>query len=469
MKRNPLAIRTTLAFGIAAANSVALAQITGPSSSTVPYVLPFAPGVKTVSILTVGDSVNNKPDGSPYAMVGIPDGLGADPNGQGTFRLFMNHELRPDNGIPRAHGQKGAFVSDWLIQSRTLRVIRGEDLIRSSVVLSGTSVFNRFCSGDLPARGAFYDAATKTGTKNLIYMNGEESGVEGRAFGHVATGPDTGTSYELPCLGKFSWENSVTHPSSGQKTIVIGTDDSTPGQVYVYVGEKQNTGNDIEQAGLEGGSLFAVKVPGVLAETRAGGIGGASTFEMYGFGEVSTWTGAALQAASDLGGVTTFLRPEDGAWDPSSPNDFYFVTTDQFSGGRSRLWRLRFADIQHPELGGQIDMLLDGTEGQKMMDNMTIDGRGRVIIQEDVGNNAHLGKILVYDVATDVLTTAAGHNPDFFDQALATHFLTQDEEASGIIPAPFIGPDWFLMDVQAHYSLGGELVEGGQLLAIYIP
>jgi hypothetical protein len=32
-----------------------------------------------------------------------------------------------------------------------------------------------------------------------------------------------------------------------------------------------------------------------------------------------------------------------------------------------------------------------------------------------------------------------------------------------------IAPDWFLLDVQAHYATGSELVEGGQLLAIYDP
>ena len=40
---------------------------------------------------------------------------------------------------------------------------------------------------------------------------------------------------------------------------------------------------------------------------------------------------------------------------------------------------------------------------------------------------------------------------------------------SGIIPAPFLGESWYLLDVQAHYSISGELVQGGQLLALHIP
>jgi hypothetical protein len=56
-----------------------------------------------------------------HEVVGIPDGLGATfgPNGD-DLRLFMNHELRIDQGMPRAHGVAGAFVSKWTIDSDTL-------------------------------------------------------------------------------------------------------------------------------------------------------------------------------------------------------------------------------------------------------------------------------------------------------------------------------------------------------------
>jgi len=67
----------------------------GPSSSESPYVIRGEPGVVIKSILTVGDSVNLKPDGvTPYRMVGIPDGLGAFDNGDGTFTLIMNTRSR---------------------------------------------------------------------------------------------------------------------------------------------------------------------------------------------------------------------------------------------------------------------------------------------------------------------------------------------------------------------------------------
>jgi hypothetical protein len=68
-----------------------------------------------------------------------------------------------------------------------------------------------------------------------------------------------------------------------------------------------------------------------------------------------------LQNESKAKTITQFRRVEDGAFDPSNPNDFYFITTDQFGGsGFSKLWRLRFDDITKPEVGGTIEILISG-------------------------------------------------------------------------------------------------------------
>ena len=143
------------------------------------------------------------------------------------------------------------------------------------------------------------------------------------------------------------------------------------------------------------------------------------------------------------------------------------MTTASFAGN-SRLWKLDFVDPADPAQGGTITALLDGTEGQRMMDNMTVNSRGQVLVEEDAGNNAHLGKIWLYDPPTDSLADVAHHDPGRF-LAGGSQFLTQDEEASGIIPAPFLGQGWYLLDVQAHFPVPGELVEGGQLLALHVP
>lgn len=473
MKKN----LTHLVLGLGLCGSaMAQTNVSGPSSSQTPYLQSMIPAATITSIFTTTDVIGG------YTMCGTPDGLGAFDNGNGTFTLLMNHEFAGNGvGVARTHGASGAFVSKWVINKSTLSVVSGADLIQNVKLWTGTTyttynatspstltAFNRFCSADLSPVAAYYNKITGKGTQERIFMNGEESGNEGRLFGHIASGPNAGTTYELPYLGKFSCENAVASPGSGDKTVVAGMDDTTPGQVYFYVGNKTTTGTEIQKAGLIGGKLFGVAVANLLTEVNASFPAANTTFSLVDLGQVQAITGTSLNTMSNNLGVTTFLRPEDGAWDPSSPNDFYFNTTNAF-GSNSRLWRLRFTNVQTPELGGTITAVLDGTEGQQMLDNMTIDYSGHIILVEDVGNNAHNGKVWQYDIANDILTQIAAHDPTRFISGGA-NFLTQDEEASGVLDVQSIlGPGMFLTSDQAHYAIAGQVVEGGQLMAIYNP
>jgi hypothetical protein len=472
-----VALTTTLLATNTPAEAVRGAA-TGPSSSQSPYVLPSQPGVVTKSVLTVGDSVNLKPDGTPYRMVGIPDGLGAFDNGDGTFTVLMNHELGGTAGAVRAHGARGAFVSKWTIRKDDLSVVAGEDLIKQVALwdidaaayddpATGT-VISRLCSADLPLPSALFNPATGNGYDERIFFDGEEV-AGGRAFAHLMSG----TSYELPWMGKASWENILANPGTGDKTVVAGLDDTTPGQVYVYAGDKKSSGGPVERAGLTGGNLYGIKVTGLPNEPGEG-IPAGTPFTLHDFGDASAKSAQEIEQEGADNDVTSFLRPEDGAWDPKRPSDLYFVTTATF-GGNSRLWRLRFYDPGNPAMGGVIDMLLDGTEeggtGERyhMLDNMTINGRGQLVLQEDPGNQEYLARIWLYDIASDRLTEVAHHDPARFDPPNPA--LTQDEESSGVIDvSAILGSGWYLLDVQAHYNPGdAELVEGGQLLAMHIP
>lgn len=480
--------------GLAAAPAFA-AQIQGPSSSATPYLLPApgAPaGINVVSIVTVTDTVAHSSGVGTYRMVGIPDGLGAFDNGDGSFTLMMNHELGNTSGAIRAHGQRGSFVSRWNISKATLGVNSARDhntaVADAYEYSSGTGTWSnaassaqnwgRYCSGDLAEASAYKFGAL--GTDARIMMNGEEVGNEGRAYAHIATGTGINQTWQLPHMGKFSWENSVANPYAQEKTLVLGTDDTTPGQLYLYIGTKTSTGNDIERAGLTNGTVHGVKVSGIALEDRAAGIASGTVFTLASLGSVANTSGGTLQTTSVSNGVTEFLRPEDGAWDPRDPSKFYFVTTDRYNNagdgtgsqvGRSRLYRLNFTDITNPAAGGTIDMLLDGTEGQQMMDNICVDRRGNVVITEDVGNNQRAGIIWNYKISTDVLSPLLIHDAARFgNYSPATTPFNQDEEASGIIDASdIIGPGWYLFDDQTHYGVAGEFVEGGQLLALYVP
>ena len=487
---NKLIIKDTRVSQLDAAQFIVSDAATGPSSSQSPYVVGVDAAISTVSLLTVGDETS---DGTGWQMVGIPDGLGAFDNGDGTFTVLMNHELGATEGVVRDHGFAGAFVSKLTIDKTTLEVLSGEDLITQAFSYNAMTgnydplagPIGRLCSADLPAETAFFNPETGLGYNGgRIFLSGEEVGNEGRAFAHFVTGTEAGNSYELAWLGNMSYENQLANPHTGDKTVVALTDDSTPGQVFFYVGDKKAAApglDALDMAGLTGGTFYGLKVSELDTmadnnnESNGTTLGGdyQSAFTLESLGDVSGRTGAEIQTDSEAKEVTEFLRPEDGQWDTIDPDVFYFTTTNGFDQP-SRLWAAEFNDASNPAAGGTIRMLLDGTEGQQMLDNMTVTKDGKVLLQEDPGNQTHLAKIWEYDPTTDELLLLAQHDPDRFDPAAPAGgepFLTQDEESSGIIDVTDIlgsaGQNVFLFDVQAHYPIPGELVQGGQLGLMY--
>ena len=301
--------------------------------------------------------------------------------------------------VPRSHGNtSGAFVSRWVVDSKTLKVLSGRDQI-TTLVTTGPHNLDRLCSADLAPVSAWYNAATGLGYDGRLFTNGEESAPNGRAFAHVV---DTGVSYELTALGKAGWENVAGNPATGDRTVVVGQSDGGTQNVYVYAGTKQATGSPIARAGLTNGVRKAIAVAGFA--TESGALAFPDTAQPF--------------TLADTG--TVFDRPEDGAWDPSNPNDYYFVTTASMTK-HSRLWKLSFADATMPELGGTITKVLEGPDddsiasvGPKMMDNLTVNGRGQVLIQEDTGGNAYLAGIDQYDPTTGALRRIADHDPQRF-------------------------------------------------------
>lgn len=466
--------------------------------SATPFLVPVAPSIEFTPLLTVGDAIQGAAQNG-YRMVGIPDGMGAFDNGDGTFTVLMNQEINPtssNNGVVRAHGSEGAFVSRWVIDKSSLAVIEGSDLIQTLQLwdssangglggyISGTTALNRLCSADLPDVTAFYNATTGQGTTERIFMNGEETS-NGRAFAHVVS---TWESWELPALGKFAWENSVASPYAQDKTIVMGLDDSNrsfstegepePSEVYVWIGNKQSTGTVIEKAGLVNGILHGMRVgtPGNY-DANESSVSSGERFELVPLSDqTNNTTYAPLQAESIANTITQFRRVEDGHFDPTNPNVFYYVTTDQFAGA-TRLWKLTFDDIQNPETGGTIEIAFDSPASVpgEMFDNITVNANGDVLLQEDPGNQNYLARLWQFDSSSSQLIEVAKHNPALFDPNYAgsdKNFLTRDEESSGIIDlAHILGNGYYLVNIQAHYNFPAtgateELVQGGQLLVM---
>ena len=479
--------------------SSALAQtsiVTGPSSSATPYVVPVGNAVTDlVSIITVGDSVGG------YTFYGIPDGMGALAGSTGTFDLYVNHEFGATvGGARRAHQPKGftggAFISGWNVNKSDFRVNSGSDTITSvATVTNGTggSLYNfqRFCSGEIPAANSLFNANTGKGTQNRFYLTGEEGGTPGRG---IATDISTGIGYQMTALDASagSWENIVCRPYESDTTVAIALSDGGANRVFLYVGTKQDSGNPAERAGLLNGTSYGIVVnvngSAFTTESRDFALSAAAP---------AVYSGTFTLAAGGTAAGTTFLRPEDGAWDPANPADFYFVTTDRMSitsagaaqSSGSRLYRLRFSDVNNVLAGGTIEALIEGAgsypKAIEMGDNLcvvnTIQGGTRVFITEDPGNNPHTARTVMYDVATDTATTImesdrarfggfTSNGAGGWTSQAATAPFSQDEENSGNFEATEVfGRGWFIQNMQAHYSLAAPLVEGGQLYAYFCP
>jgi hypothetical protein len=524
------AVSDTLGLARAQApfNPYAALTNTGPSSLTAPavgatpsvpgtpYIVPTASGWTSTALFTTGNEVKG------YRMVGIPDGLGAFDNGDRTMTVLMNHEIAPGPGAVRGHGGKGAFVSRWVVNKDTLEVVSGRDFIdapqKLHLWIDGTWKaadaplgklldINRLCSADLAPISAFYNAATVKGYNGLLFLNGEEGGNSNanRGFAFV---PADGTAYELPAFGfgkpndesnpPPSWENLLAHPATGDATVVMALSDGGTNQVYVYIGAKQNEGVPVQRAGLAGGRIFSLLVPGVRGEDRDTNIGIAKS--LAGKGE-----GKRIALAPPNKG-TSFLRPEDGAWDTRNPNVFYFVTTDRNNFvadgvvregqnvnqiGRSRLWAVTFDDVTRIATDGtptaKVEMLLDGTEGGDMFDNIAVDRSGVIYLCEDPGNARHNGKMWAYDTATGAFATIMKFDPAKFGDLVNKTYtpptapFTDDKETSGVIDVTdlFANAAWFRADskallvvVQAHFNydandrIGAEILQGGQLVLL---
>src|SRR4051812_42960487 len=103
----------------------------GPSTSQTPYLVPTDAGVDFISILSAGDAVPGATTkgGATWRFAGIPDGMGAFDNGDGTISVLVNHELTDTDGSQHDTGAaSGAFVDKLVIDKKTLQVTSAGEL-----------------------------------------------------------------------------------------------------------------------------------------------------------------------------------------------------------------------------------------------------------------------------------------------------------------------------------------------------
>ena len=341
-------------FTVVAALAVVVTGSVSAATSVKPYVEPVGGEYLIRPLFSVDDRVPLL--GAPaqqYRMIGIPDGLGAHSNGDGTSTLFMNHELNsPTESQPIVNGPvyRGAFVSKFILDAdgdpiagrRAYDRVYNEDTFVGPApeVGNATRGFARFCSGFL--------AGPANGFDRWIYLTNEEEQAAANTFdgmGGVSVAVFDDEIHTLPDLGRYAKENTVVQPHQGTEAVIFSTEDGPPtldNQLYMYVGKKDRSANAsvLERNGLVDGTLYVFRSHDSARNSERTFISGSVTGDWIPIPNAGALTDVQLEAASDAVNAMTFIRPEDGAFNPNNPNEFFFVTTGSSSDGSNELGRL---------------------------------------------------------------------------------------------------------------------------------
>jgi hypothetical protein len=491
-------IRRALAVGAALSAGLVLVAPANALTSIQPYAVALDPAYETVPLLSSGDLVSHASGDGMYRMVGIPDGLGAMPNGDGTYTVFMNHELTsPTISSPNGDGpdNRGALVSKWVIDEDG-NVLSGEraydhvfqdnqPLGPAAEVGNSTPAFSRFCSASL--------AGEDEGLDRPIYFTNEEDDSEasfdGRGGQSVVV--SDGKAYALSRLGHFSKENDLVQPRQDELTVILSLEDgpTTPdSQLYMYVGHKAGTGNVLTANGLNNGELFVFVPDDSDIETENDFTSGSVEGTWVEVKKAKNLDGEQLEAASDALGALGFVRIEDGAFSKVNADHFYFVTTGDASSTENDLGRLYHLELDPGDPTGPatLNVVYDADTviaagGDTAISPDNIDtSKNYLMIQEDgTGASRPVMAAKGRDGQIWRFSFTGGVN---VDPLSATPVVTLDPpgrdgvavgpgvwETSGIISAPFLGEDVWLFDVQAHSPTAapsGGTVEDGQLLLL---
>lgn len=482
-------ITKSIIAGTAVVTAVAFAATAFGLGAKPVYVLSKNAAVDIKAIATVGDSVTG-------TMVrGIPDGMGAYDNGRGGISLLSVHEISTSNAFAlkgkSSTAPWGTSITKLTVSKNTNAVTNVQNFMQkvnfynyttgkyqetpagAAPVGATAGLFDwgisRFCSATYAAAGTFIHNGV--GYEGGLFFAGEESGDESRGFAF----DEEGTGYQLPRMGMMSFENIMPSLKPGANTVAIASEDgaATDSQLYVYAGKKQSTGTAIDKAGLTNGDLHVMNIPSVKSDNLFRTTVGKNKKVAVEFVKVDWNTTTPLFAKESREKGTTMARVEDGHWDPSNPNVFYFVTTESnkdpiatapnpatptVSRDGGALWRLTFKDAQNPAAGAELEMLLNGGESVYMAkpDNITVTENGKyILIQEDPGNNAALARIIAYRVSDSKLAVVAQFDANKFIKG-GSEFMTEDEESSGIIDAtkllakPGDTKAYFFFNAQVH-------------------
>jgi hypothetical protein len=463
-----------------------------------PYAVALDPSCQTLALLSSGDLVPHASGDGMYRMVGIPDGLGVVPNGDGTYTLFSNHELTsPTLSSPNVGGadNRGALVSEWVIDEDG-HVLSGEraydqvfqdnqPLGPAAEVGNSTRAFSRFCSASLAGEGEGFD-------RTLFFTNEEDVGegtFDGRGGQSVVI--SDGNAYALSRLGHFSKENDLAQPRQDELTVIMTLEDgpaSPDSQLYMYVGHKAGAGNVLTTNGLNNGDLFVFVPDDPEIQTENDFTSGSIDGSWIEVKRAKNLDDEQLETASDALGGLGFVRIEDGAFSKVNEDHFYFVTTGDASSVENDLGRLYHLELDPGDPTGpaRLSVVYDadaviaaGGDTAISPDNIDTSANYLMIQEDGTGASRPVMAAKGRDGQIWRFSFTGGVN---VDPTSATPVVTLDPpgrdgvavgpgvwETSGIVSAPFLGEDVWIFDVQAHPPTAAPsagTVEDGQLLLL---
>ena len=258
---------------------------------------------------------------------------------------------------------------------------------------------------------------------------------------------------------------------------------------YVVTGVPSTTKFTVDTVGTTA-STFAV-----TADSRANRILDVE------FKKINTKQSGLAQQTTAKALGTEFSRVEDATFNPANKNEFFFVTTQSDSDGTGwtanatgtgatvnspavkeastpardggAVWKLTYVNVNKPELGATLDLVLNGSEAPtndsnikiNKLDNITISNDGTVaFLQEDPGSNDHVARLLAVRLSDRKLVSVAAFDANMFgvdgSAANASAYMTNDEETSGIFDASKLfggSGSTFVFNAQVHpvTTLGG--------------
>ncbi len=494
-------------------------------------------GFQAHQILTIGETLTettgalNGNTAGDYQPVGILDGIGGYELDENTVRIFVNHEQSDGNGSPyEVNGLElqGARISYFDIDKATLSIVDGGVAFNQIIDRAGNPVesvdqldngahgFDRFCSAALFEAGQF----DGRGLVDRIFFAGEETSTDfGSPHGGAEWALDvaTGTLYDVPAMGRGTWEN-VTEVDTGveDKVAFVMGDDKEGAPLYLYVGNKDMTegAGFLERNGLADGQMYVwvpnkgeedpsdfntsgkIKGKWEPIEVQNLSMAGQPGYDEFGYKDDTTLRNEAIINF----GAFQFSRPEDVSTNPEDGQQLVFASTGRggFAEDADEVGTLYTIDLKFNNKGvpknAKVEILYDGDadpfQQLRSPDNLDWADDGFIYVQEDRANSGLFGddaanvneaSILRIDPETGFVTRVAEIDrsavpPGQFDTDPDD---VGDWESSGILDVSelfgYEGGSLFIATVQAHSVRGGvigtsdDLREGGQLLFLTAP